>query len=460
MINPNQSESGKPCNSAFVKAAVFALFFVSALCGVAQLPTDMPEATVPDTRELYVTEAGDSIYLTLPDSVPVVPADSIFSFEPMSKIISLPPVYTNYTYFEPTDPFTPELSGNPAMEWIENSQAADNRKNRMMQYFMVRHPEMVKNNIAFMELPPKKYYGTVNPADHTIELREVNIEAPAQIAVEIEKRHWLRTFSASLQFSQAYISPNWYQGGNNNLNIIANIYYNVKLNQTYHPKLLFETTMQYKLGVNSAPDDTLRNYSISEDLLQINSTFGIKAANHWYYSLTGQFKTQLLTSYASNTYDMMSSFLSPAELNLGLGMTYNYAAANKRFTFDASISPLSYNMKVCIRPDNVLAHATFGIDPDKKYAINIGSSLEAKMMWKIVDNITFSSRIFFFTDYHNIEADWENTLAMDINRFLSTQIYVHARYDTTTPAIENVRWHKLQLKEILSFGVAYKFSTI
>ena len=386
--------------------------------------------------------------------------DTVMSFDPLSKMMLMPAVYTNYKLMEQKDPFASELTSEPWLGWIERSAAANDRSERAMQRFMVNNPEMVKGNIAFMEMPPRKYFGTVNPSDHSIEIHEVEINTPDKIEVEVDKRHWIRSFNASLQFSQAYISPNWYQGGNNNLNIIANIYYNVKLNQAYHPNLLFESTMQYKLGVNSAPDDSLRNYSISEDLLQINSTFGIKAARRWYYSLTGQFKTQVFTSYATNTRNMTSAFLSPGELNLGLGMTYNYVSGKKRFSFDASISPLSYNLKICIRPDDVLAHAAYGISPDKKCAQNVGSSAEVKISWKIIDNITFNSRLFFFTDYSRLEADWENTLAMDINKYLTTQIYVHARYDTQTSPVENAEWRKLQLKEILSFGVSYKFSSI
>lgn len=404
--------------------------------------------------------------ILLPDSVSLINTpdsvvnDTVMVFDALPKIISLPPVYTNYRIMDQWDPFAPELTGDANMEWIERSQSVENRTARMLQNFMVNHPELVHKNIAFMELPPKKYYGTVNPSDHSIEIREVVIDAPEKIEVEVDKKHWLKNFTASLQFSQAYISPNWYQGGNNNLNVIANIVYNVKLNPAYHPNLLFESTMQYKLGINSAPDDTIRSYSISEDLLQLNATFGIKAVNHWYYSLTGQFKTQLFTSYASNTNNMTSSFLAPAELNLGLGMTYSYASPNKKVTLDASISPLSYNMKMCIKPDRELSHATFGIKPDRTCNINIGSSAEVKFAWKIMDNITYSTRLFLFTDYDQFEADWENTLSMSINKYLATQIYVHVRYDTTTPDIPDSNWKKLQLKEILSFGISYKFSTL
>ncbi|MDE5661602.1 MAG: DUF3078 domain-containing protein, partial [Muribaculaceae bacterium] len=220
----------------------------------------------------------------------------------------------------------------------------------------------------------------------------------------------------------------------------------------------FETTAQYKLGMNSAPDDSIHNYTISDDLLQITSTFGVKAAKRWYYSLTGNFKTQLLNSYESNSRTLRSSFLSPSELTVGLGMTYNYANAKKTVTFDASIAPLSYNMKTCV--NSRINPTWYNIDEGKKMSHNFGSSAELKFFWKISYNINYTSRLFAFTNYESAQADWEHKLAFDINRFLTTQIYCHIRYDSATPPCDSEKWKKLQVKEILSIGFSYKFSSL
>lgn len=56
--------------------------------------------------------------------------------------------------------------------------------------------------------------------------------------VKLDRINWLHNFDASLQFSQAYVSKNWYQGGNSNLNAILNVLYNVSLNQKFHPNLI------------------------------------------------------------------------------------------------------------------------------------------------------------------------------------------------------------------------------
>ena len=95
----------------------------------------------------------------------------------------------------------------------------------------------------------------------------------------------------------------------------------------------------------------MHQYNISEDLFQVNANFGVRAAKRWFYSVTGQFKTQLLNNYKKNSNDLAAAFLSPAELNLGLGMTYTYENARKTVDFKASIAPGSYNLKTCTNPN-------------------------------------------------------------------------------------------------------------
>ena len=93
-------------------------------------------------------------------------------------------------------------------------------------------------------------------------------------------------------------------------------------------------------------------------------------------------------------------------------------------------------------------------------ASEYGSSTELKLFWQIAYNIQYRSRLFAFTDYDYVQSDWEHTISFNINKFLSTQIYAHLRYDSTTRYREGSSWHKLQMKEILSFGFSYRFSSI
>ena len=395
------------------------------------------------------------------DTVDMSSYDRLMSTRRLPRTVFLPAVFTGFEYPDTTSVFTPDFSGNPATEWIEEEMAMQRKIKALNYNLFLKHPENVTYNINLLPEAPKAFHAVVDPEKHTIAIEEFANKAEAVNPIDVgpaKKRHWIRTFTASLQFSQAYVSPNWYQGGNNNLNALGQLYYNVKLNTQYHPNLLFETTAQYKLGINSAPDDTVHSYNITDDIFQVNTTFGIRAHKRWYYSFTGQFKTQLLNSYQSNSQNLRSSFLSPGELTAGIGMTYNYANAKKTFTFDASLAPLSYALRTCI--SDKIDPTKYNIEAGRKVSHHFGSTAELRLFWKICYNISFSSRIFAFTDYETAQMDWENTLVFEINRFLTTQIYCHARYDSSTPRCDDPSWKKLQVKEILSIGFAYKFSTI
>ncbi len=444
-------------NTALRVAAAAAVRQDSRTASADSIDAVQAEATASSIMEMPRISVADSL---LSDSAAVASVGYI----PVATIPNyyfVPAIFDTYRMLDAdslssVDP----LADIPAAGWLMRANAVDTHMQRAKQAYMLKCPESVQYNVAWLPEPPKKFEVVIDPKTQVIDIHEVKVDPMAGadlVAEKIDERHWMHQFSGNIQFSQAYVSPNWYQGGNNNLNIIAHAIWNVKLNQNYHPKLLFDTTIQYKLGMNSAPDDSLRNYSISEDLFQINSTFAVKAAKRWFYSLTFQFKTQLLNSYTSNTRTLRAAFLSPADLNVGVGMTYNYS--KKNFTFDASISPLAYNMKICT--DRSMDVTAYGIKPGHKTVSQYGSTAELKMRWAIAYNIIWQSRVFFFTDYSYIQADWENTLSFEINRFLTTQIYCHARYDSSTPRTEGDHtWRKFMLKEILSFGFAYKFSTI
>lgn len=371
-----------------------------------------------------------------------------------------PAVYDTYELLDSLNlENTDRAEFTDAFQWIDDYNESYRLLQHVRQNYIFGNPSQIRYSIATLPEPPKSYRTYVDPITTDIVVEEINVnpeETPLDIVADIKYKKWIHDFNASLQFSQAYISPNWYQGGNNNLNMISQLLWHIKLNQEFYPKVLFETTVQYKLALNSAPDDSIHSINITDDILQINSTFGLKAAKRWYYSATLLFKTQLFTSYPSNSHSVKSAFMAPGELNLGLGMTYNYESPKKNFTFGASLSPLSWNLKTCL--DGRVSPASCGIDNGRKTMNKFGSSAELTWMWKIAYNIVYNSRLFAFTDYDKFQGDWEHTINFNINKFLSTRFYLHMRYDTETPRpADSDKWHKFQLKEIFSFGFAYQF---
>lgn len=320
---------------------------------------------------------------------------------------------------------------------------------------LTTYPKGIEN--FYWRLPrPKTLDGLLD--DRYIEElgRPIHAGIRHDIKIDLGQRHWLHKVDGGIQFSQAYLSPNWYQGGNNNLTLLINAYWQVMLNQAYHPNWMFENTVSYKLGLYTNSGEQLHKYSISEDLFQWNLRFGYKAINRWFYSFTAQLKTQILNNYPVDSNTRTAAFFSPGDLNLSLGVTYTHQSKNKKFSFNVSVAPLSYNLKTDIDP--LVDPTQFGIEYGRKTASEIGSSAEYSMIWKIAKNIEYSTRLFAFSNYKNFLADWENTVSFSINKWLSTQVYVHARFDSSSEIV-NSNWKHWMLKEILSFGLRYTFST-
>lgn len=343
-------------------------------------------------------------------------------------------------------------------DWLNRAIALHKAEDDMIYRQMVLDPYTI--DYSYWSLPEPV---RLPDDDHSVAamIRDQKLPQPvtdeAEIAgADLAKIHWLHAAGASVQLSQAYVSPNWYQGGTNNLALLVGLNWNVELNKVYHPKLLFNNTISYKLGINSTPQDLYHSYNVTQDIFQWNMTTGYQAHNKWFYSFTAQFKTQLFNTYPKDSEVRKASFLSPSDLTLGLGMTYASINAKKTFKFDASISPLSYNLKTCI--DTQVNPMSYGIEEGRRVVSQIGSTAELVVDWTIASNIKWKSRLFLFSDYKYFLGDWENTLSFSINRFLSTQIYLHLRYDSSTET-EVPNWQNWMLKEILSFGFAYTFSS-
>lgn len=404
--------------------------------------------------------ATDSLFHALrPDSV----SELHFLRHPM--MTNMPNIFMGFRSVTPSNalfrvaPFSlynaPENSVIP--EWLSVVIRADRLQEDLHYLYMINNPDKISASYSDLPQPIVVPDDKVSFIDY---INNLNIHlTPMEMKarkMKLEHINWLHYFNVGLQFSQAYVSHNWYQGGNNYVALLFNFVWNVDLNTVYHPNLLFQSALSYKLGINSNPKEAVHKYSISQDNFQYNLKAGFKAFKHWFYSATLQFKTPLFDTYPQDSYVRSGALLSPGSLNVGLGMTYTRENAKKTFKFSASIAPLSYNLKTCLADD--IDHLQYNIKANRTTASEFGSNAEANMMWKISSNVTWSSRMFLFTDYSYFQADWENTFNCQFSRFFSTQLYLHPRYDSSSD-FNASKWHYWMLKEILSIGLSYTFST-
>lgn len=385
---------------------------------------------------------------SVPDTLPIDESNLLF----------FPLVYDKQ---EQPAPDTVQLNYKLAVDSKWLTEVIDNarREDSIRRELMIASPELVHYNAENLPEPPKQYVIAADPSHSLIVVEEIVPTPPVQTDVipEVKNvRNWLHSFDGSLHFTQAYVSDNWYQGGYNNISILGDVKWDVELNPNIHPKLTFKNSVHYRVGVMTSHNDEFRKYTFNEDNFQLNSSLGYKAIKRWYYSANLQFKTQIFNKYKENTEELTASFLSPAELNIGLGMTYSYENTDKSRKFSLALNPLSYNLKYC-RDIERLDPTSFGINEGHHSKHDFGSSINADMKWKFNAYITWSSQLDMFTNYRYFQTNWQNTFDFYITRHLSTQIYTHLRFDRTHPRHD--KWGYFQFRETLSFGLTYRFAT-
>jgi hypothetical protein len=260
---------------------------------------------------------------------------------------------------------------------------------------------------------------------------------------------WKKTGATSLQFTQNYLSDNWYKGGESNNTLLATL----ELNANYddQQKLQWDNKLEWKLGFITTRSDSLHKYKTNADLIRLTSKLGLKAFKNWYYTLQGEFYTQFFATYNTNSDVKISDMLSPGYLKVDLGM--DYKRSTKTFEVSAVLAPLSY--KLTYVRDRDVDETRFSVDEGKRAKHDVGSNIQVNSNWKIASPISWQSRLSYFTTYEKVQAEWENTLNFSVNKYLSTKVFVHVRFDDSVTRTDNDSY--FQVMELLSFGLNYSF---
>lgn len=321
----------------------------------------------------------------------------------------------------------------------------------MLNAYIV-HPELVyttERRISRIKPFQKEVVEKLPPKIHVVELFEPEpVETNVGDVNFLVKKpnFWTTGGNGSFQITQNYISDNWYKGGESNNAMLSHLILYANYNDK--EKVQFENQFEAKLGFNSVPSDTVHKYLVNTDVWRITSKLGIQAASNWYYTLSAEFNTQFCKGYKANSDNLVSAFMSPANLIFALGM--DYKLNKKKINLSVILSPGAYNMRY-VGNKNV-DETKFGLKEGDRFMHDIGSKLETKMTWKIISSIVYDTRLYYFTNYKKVEAEWENTINFVLNRYLSTKIFVHLRYDDSVVKQDGTY---LQLKELLSFGINY-----
>ena len=327
----------------------------------------------------------------------------------------------------------------------------------------------------------------------------------AERAAIRKERNYLE-FGGGLQGALTSYNDPWIatSGGDNSIALVAT--FNLKHIFT---KDLFtiETKFNAKLGYNrmkvTVDDKEEGIWFKNQDEFEISTAPSFKMTKNWSYGVIAKFRSQFVNGYKSRTEqeeaDLKSKFMTPAYLDISLGITYK--SPEKKFPITVNMSPLAMNATFAendwIRKRQVDKDGNeikpaypYGIeDPDRTSKYEGGSSVQIDfdrtfgktgylryrtMLYGFYGWITDIGQKNKISDYSKyLEAfekwnagdknikdkprlpihpivRWTNTIDIKATKFLSTTLSFELYYNRA----QNV---DVQTKTLLSVGLTYTF---
>lgn len=261
---------------------------------------------------------------------------------------------------------------------------------------------------------------------------------------------WFKEASGLLQFSQNYVSSNWHQGGNSSFAMLTSLKGFIK----YDDKkwITWENTGEWREGFSTSRGDSLRKVNMTDDLFKLYSKFNIKILpKKLYGSFSGEFQTPFFRTWKDNQKSLKTGFFTPLRFNLALGVDYK---PGKVKDLSLVFAPMAY--KLVYVNDTVRADRnSFGVSSGNVLS-TFGSSIRAEWKWRPLREISLETVFYAYTNYKMIELDWEITCDFIINRYMSSRVVLHPRYDSSAKQAGEEH-AKMQFKEFISIGFAHKF---
>ncbi len=290
----------------------------------------------------------------------------------------------------------------------------------------------------------------------------------------------------------------WNNGGGQNVVsglLLAYYYHTYERNR-------FITTFKFdaQYGMNFIDDIWFKNQDYFK--LYYLTSWKLKKEGllkNWAYSFSATFASQFATGYESRAkqVDVWSSFMAPATLNGGVGLTYT--SPNKKLPFIITIEPISGNV-LFVTDDRILparrqklgipVTPVYGVNPDdptgpeiivgydyKNFKAEGGSNFKLsfnrtfkfgkKQGISLQYNTNLSSFYGWITQVakHDSPAatppanapraivptvDWTNAINFDPIKFLTLQFSTRTVYDRS-------QVDKVQMQYFLSVGLTYKY---
>ncbi len=326
----------------------------------------------------------------------------------------------------------------------------------MLNLYM-RRPDLVKSNETQLQQAGTVRDDVYQEMTQQVELVDMVPQSPevpeevAPVVLEVKKPNfWKFKFDGSLQFLQNYVTDNWHKGGESNYSAVASTVF--ELNYNDKDRVTFDNKLEMKLGFLTSPSDTVHKFKPNNDLLRYTGKLGLQAHKRWYYTLQILAYTQFTRGLKANDTKVYSDFMSPFDLNVGLGMEYKVEALNKRLTGTLNFLPLSYNFRYV---DRLALSTSYGLKEGSHAMHDFGSQLTIDLTWKMADQISWKTRLYGFTSYKRALVEWENLITLQVSKYISANLFLYPRFDDSGKRNDSTGY--LQFQEYSSLGISYSF---
>jgi hypothetical protein len=270
-----------------------------------------------------------------------------------------------------------------------------------------------------------------------------------------EIKNWSNGGITGLNFSNVGLK-NWAGGGSDMISLsgLSMLFSNYKTHD-----LTWENTLDIGYGVVKQGKEDIRK---SDDRIILTSKLGYNASQNLFYTALLDFRTQFDLGYDYAKKDslgnalLISDFMSPAYLNLGLGMNYK---PDEYWQFFLSVVS---NRLIIVLNEKLSNQGAYGVNPGEKIFSQLGASANIIFQKDILENVNLRTRLNMFSAYNrftSVVVTSETVMTMKVNSFINASFGLDIVYDDKVMINrdDGTVGPDTQIRHVIAIGLAYKF---
>ncbi|MCB0507749.1 MAG: DUF3078 domain-containing protein [Chitinophagales bacterium] len=275
-------------------------------------------------------------------------------------------------------------------------------------------------------------------------------------------------------FNQAGFK-NWAAGGTNSFSLLFNMRFNADMKKKNH---LLQMWAAAEYGLQFTKGDKYK-FRKNADRWEIFAKYGYKVYKPLYVAMYADLRSQFSNSYnyTDSTKNIISRAAAPLIFEGAIGLDYVPAPY-----FSLFFSPIAAKVTYVGANDIAILNSFGNVFPSKVKK-EFGAVLIAtykQEFWK--QNISILSVLKAYKNYlrsnadpfdatlpreskshyrKNIDVDWQTTLGLKVNKFLSASVFMHLIWDNdvTFPTNNpNFKTSKVQFRDIIGVGLTYQMN--